>query len=139
MKRKVCEGRISSKFGFRTHPISGVVGSFHNGVDISCQVGTPIYAPVDCIIEQDKFDPAGGRTLIIRDVRTSDRYGFGHLNEILYNVGQKVERGCIIAKSGNTGNSTGPHLHYTYATGGQWNEGICTGHEWKNPPIEFEL
>lgn len=139
MKKKVCEGRISSKFGFRTHPISGVTGSFHNGVDISCPVGTPIYAPVNCIIEQDKFDSAGGRTLIIRDVRTSDRYGFGHLNEIMYNVGQKVESGCIIAKSGNTGNSTGPHLHYTYATGGRWNGGICTGHEWKNPPIEFEL
>lgn len=142
MKKKVCDGRISSPYGLRINPKTKVAGSMHEGVDIACPVNTPIYTPVNCMIEQEYFHKDGGLTLVIRDIINNDRYAFCHLNAVMYNRGQKVEKGCIIAKSGNTGlSTTGAHLHFTYATGGTWSNGVCHNFKRVDPTekIEFEI
>ncbi|MDP3399112.1 MAG: M23 family metallopeptidase [Bacteroidales bacterium] len=140
MKKKVCEGRISSPFGERIHPVTKVK-SFHNGVDISTPIGTPVFTPVNAFVVQVYNHEAGGKTIILKDIQNGDRYGFCHLAEQLVKVGEIISKGTLIAKSGNTGRSTGPHLHFSYATGGKWVIGNCTGFTYKNPvsKIEFQL
>lgn len=140
MKKKVCEGVITSRFGKRIHPVTKIE-SFHNGVDIACPRNTPVLSPVPGKIESVYMHPTGGLTLIFRDVKNNDRYGFCHLNEVCYNQGQVVDSGIMIAKSGNTGRSTGPHLHFSYATGGTWSGGVCSGFTYSDPTkkIEFDV
>lgn len=144
MKKKVCEGRISSKFGTRKDPITKKAGAFHGGVDIACPIGTPVYSPVVAIVMQVYTDTqfGGGKTIILRDVENNDRYGFCHLSEQLVKAGMKIPKGFLLAKSGNTGlHSTGAHLHFTYATGGTWSNGVCRNFKRVDPTekIEFEL
>ena len=140
MKRKVCEGRISSLFGERIHPVTKIK-SFHNGVDIAAPVGTPVHTPVDAYIAQVYDHAIGGKTIVLKDVLSGDRYGFCHLSRQLVTAGKTVPKGTIIAASGNTGRSTGPHLHFSYATRGKWIGGNCTGFIYQNPvqKIEFEV
>lgn len=138
MKKKVCEGRISSPFGERVHPVTGVK-SFHNGVDISAPIGTPVYTPVNAYVAQVYDHTTGGKTIILKDVQNGDRYGFCHLAEQLVKTGETIPKGSIIAKSGNTGRSTGPHLHFSYSTGGKWIGGICTGFNYQNPISKMEF
>ena len=137
---KVCEGRISSPFGERIHPVTKMKSS-HNGVDIATPVGTPVYSPVDALVAQVYDHSTGGKTIILKDVKSGDRFGFCHLAVQLVKSGETISKGYMIAKSGNTGRSTGPHLHYSYATGGRWIGGNCTGFSYHNPvqKIEFEL
>ena len=140
MKRKVCEGRISSLFGERIHPVTKIK-SFHNGVDIAAPVGTPVYTPVDAYIAQVYDHAIGGKTIILKDINSNDRFGFCHLAQQLVKAGQTVPKGTMIAQSGNTGRSTGPHLHFSHGTGGRWVNNICTGHTYQDPTskIEFEI
>lgn len=139
MKRKVCEGVITSKFGNRIHPVTGQPSSFHNGVDIACPRNTPVYSPVRAKIEKVYMHELGGLTVVLRDLRNNDRYAFCHLNEACYNAGQTVAQGIQIAKSGNTGQSTGPHLHFSYASGGTWSGGICSGFTYSDPTNKIEF
>lgn len=139
MKRKVCEGVITSKFGNRIHPVTGQPSSFHNGVDIACPRNTPVYSPVRAKIEKVYMHELGGLTVVLRDLRNNDRYAFCHLNETCYNAGQTVAQGIQIAKSGNTGRSTGPHLHFSYASGGTWSGGICSGFTYSDPTNKIEF
>lgn len=140
MKKKVCEGRISSGFGMRIHPITRAT-SFHNGIDISCPVGTGVYTPVAAYVAQVYNHETGGRTIVLRDLKTNDRYGFCHLSLQKVDVGQIIPAGYMIALSGNTGRSSGPHLHFSYATGGKWNGNICINYSYQDPTekIEFEV
>ncbi len=105
--------RISSHFNPRRfHPITGRVAP-HRGVDFSMPVGTPILAVGDGEVVVAKYDSAAGYYLTIRHGRQySTRYM--HLKKILVKQGDKVKRGDRIALSGNTGRSTGPHLHYEF-------------------------
>lgn len=139
---KVCEGRISSKFGTRKDPITQKAGAFHGGVDIACPIGTPVYSPVVAIVMQVYTDTqfGGGKTIILRDVENNDRYGFCHLSEQLVKAGMKIPKGFLFAKSGNTGlHSTGAHLHFSYATGGYWKEGIYYKFDRKDPTSKIEI
>lgn len=140
MKKKVCEGRISSPFGERIHPVTRVK-SFHNGVDISAPIGTPVYTPVNAYVAQVYDHTTGGKTIILKDVQNGDRYGFCHLSLQKVGVGQIIPAGYMIALSGNTGRSSGPHLHFSYATGGKWNGNICINYSYQDPKekIEFEV
>lgn len=140
MKKKVCEGRISSQFGERIHPVT-LARSFHNGVDISAPIGTPVYTPIDAYVAQVYNHETGGKTIILKDIISGDRYGFCHLADQLVKPGETVAKGTMIAKSGNTGRSTGPHLHFSHSTGGRWIGGNCTGFTYQNPTkkIEFEV
>lgn len=107
---KPLPGEITSGFGMRMHPILHYM-RMHDGIDILANVGSPVRATGDGIVQFVGHD--GGYGLMVRI-----NHGFGyktayaHLSKILVKRGQKVKRGQVIAKSGDTGLSTGPHLHY---------------------------
>ncbi len=103
-------GRITTRFGYRTHPITKK-RDFHRGLDIANDKGTPIYAAADGVIKS-----AARKRLIGKMIEVDHGYGYktvyGHLDEYLVKPGDKVKKGQIIGLMGNTGRSTGPHLHY---------------------------
>ncbi|MBN4050015.1 M23 family metallopeptidase [Nitrospira defluvii] len=103
-------GWLTSSFGKRISPFSGRLAN-HNGIDIAARPGTPIIAPASGVVTYSKFNGGFGRFL-----KLNHGYGvvthYGHLSKVDVKVGQKVKRGDVIAYVGNTGLSTGPHLHY---------------------------
>lgn len=110
------KGKITSKFGNRTHPITGVK-SGHNGVDIAVPIGTAVISPADGKVTSVYFNSAGGNQLIVEHTN-GFRTGYAHLKSAAVAVGARVKQGQIIAYSGNTGASTGPHLHLTLRKNG---------------------
>lgn len=104
------EGMVTCGFGPRVNPFTGRE-EFHTGIDISNRLGTPIIAPADGRVEKVWSDPFLGLA-----IKIDHGYGietiYGHLDAVLVKPGQKVKRGEKIALMGNTGRSTGPHLHY---------------------------
>lgn len=135
---KIIEGHITSPFGWRKHPLTNMQ-TFHNGIDIAAPIGTEIVSPVEGIIKQTYTHSAGGLTLILSDKSGKKRFGFCHLSKIFFPSGTPVTRGSLLALSGNTGNTTGPHLHFTAKEGGQWHEEQYTGGQWVNPAKYLEL
>ncbi|CAN2039675.1 murein DD-endopeptidase [Candidatus Magnetomoraceae bacterium gMMP-15] len=103
-------GWVSSNFGYRTSPFTGKK-EFHGGLDIANHEGTKIMAPANGIVAFAGRKGAYGNMIAI-----DHGYGiltrYGHLKETLVKTGTKVKRGDIIALMGNTGRSTGPHVHY---------------------------
>lgn len=101
---------ISSMFGYRMHPILKR-RRMHEGLDFTAPIGTPVYAPADGTVESTGYEGGLGRCLKIR-------HGFGyvtlygHLSKINVEQGAKVKRGELVALIGNSGLSSGPHLHY---------------------------
>lgn len=107
--------KVSSPFGNRIHPISKV-SKFHNGIDIPAPPKTPIYSPIDGEVVLNSYHSAGGNQIIIKN--GDIRFGFAHLFEKpILQVGDKVKKGQQIGMIGNTGLSTGPHLHFTMKIG----------------------
>ena len=100
----------ASGYGMRIDPIYKTA-KFHNGMDFSANIGTPVYATGDGVIKKAGWQSGYGKIIIVS-------HGFGyetwyaHLNKYNVRVGQKVVRGEVIGEVGNTGKSTGPHLHY---------------------------
>ncbi len=128
-------GRITSPFGNRVHPITKEKNKFHNGVDIKASIGTDVVAPSSGVIKQVYNHEIGGKTIIMQvgDVR----YGFCHLDSYSRHVGEYVAEGDIIATSGNSGRSTGAHLHFSVKTGGRWFAGEYLGGDWVDPETLF--
>jgi murein DD-endopeptidase MepM/ murein hydrolase activator NlpD len=88
----------------------------HKGIDYALPLGTPVLAAADGIVEKAGVDSTGyGNVIIIRHL-WNDGTVYAHLRNWSVQVGQKVKAGEIIGYSGNTGNSTGPHLHFEYRT-----------------------
>ena len=104
-----CEGRISSPFGKRQHPISGQ-GDFHNGIDIAAPLGTEIKAIESGVIEKCEYNQYSGNFVVIRH-NDSTTSSYAHMARADVSVGQEVSKGDIIGIVGSTGSSTGPHLH----------------------------
>ena len=104
-------GRITSKFGKRKAPIAGA-STYHNGVDIAVPAGTEIKSPWDGTVLQTYSNDAGGRQMIVTHTN-GYRTGYAHLSAFRARAGQQVKAGDTICLSGNTGRSTGPHLHFT--------------------------
>ena len=102
---------ITSPYGDRIHPIHKVV-KFHNGIDISSSVGTPLMAPDDATVIKSYSNSTGGKQIILEHPN-GFKTGYAHLNDTLVKVGDQIKRGDIFAHTGNTGASTGPHLHFT--------------------------
>ncbi|MCD6581668.1 MAG: peptidoglycan DD-metalloendopeptidase family protein [Desulfuromusa sp.] len=103
--------RITSPFNLaRHHPITKRI-SPHKGVDFGMSVGTPIYSTGDGVVTRVKNHPYAGKYI---EIQHEGRYltRYMHLSRITVKRGEKVKRGERIALSGNTGRSTGPHLHY---------------------------
>ena len=110
--------RVSSPFNpRRLHPITKRVRP-HNGVDFGIPSGTPVIAPSDGVVEHVAFQAHGaGRYIKIRHGHITTVYM--HLSKSLVKPGQTVRKGERIALSGNTGGSTGPHLHYEFHINGR--------------------
>jgi murein DD-endopeptidase MepM/ murein hydrolase activator NlpD len=107
---KALHGRITSPFGMRKHPITGMY-KMHTGVDIAAAKGTPIKAAASGVVEKASWNSVYGNQVIINHgggVTTM----YGHCERLLVQVGQVVKEGDQIATVGSTGNSTGPHLHF---------------------------
>lgn len=102
--------RISSKFGMRTHPITGVY-KLHTGTDISAPMGANFIAANDGIVTKAEYNGAYGNMVII-DHGGGVSTLYAHGSEILVQVGQAVKRGEPVLKVGSTGYSTGPHAHF---------------------------
>lgn len=110
--------KISSPFNPRRfHPVTRRIAP-HKGVDFSVSIGTPVIAPADGVVEHIAYQ-AGGAGRYIK-LRHSGQYTtvYMHLSKPLVKVGQSVKKGDRIALSGNTGRSTGPHLHYEFHING---------------------
>ncbi len=103
--------RLSSNFNpRRLHPVTGRV-SPHNGTDFAMPIGTPITAPANGRVERVGNHHAAGRYIVVRH-DNGYRTRYLHLSQPLVSQGERVTMGERIALSGNTGRSTGPHLHY---------------------------
>ncbi|MBC7100009.1 M23 family metallopeptidase, partial [Candidatus Bipolaricaulota bacterium] len=103
-------GTISSSFGPRIHPIYGVP-SFHTGIDIAVPEGTPVRAAAGGTVTFSGWQEGFGLLVVIDHENGYETY-YGHLSRLLVAPGQSVSAGETIALSGNTGLSTGPHLHF---------------------------
>lgn len=101
---------ISSHFGWRIGPISGKQ-EFHEGLDIGVWYNTPVLATADGIVKFAGWMNGYGWVIII-DHGFGFETRYGHLNRMKVRKGKAVKRGQVIALSGNSGSSTGPHLHY---------------------------
>jgi hypothetical protein len=118
---KPATGRISSKFGYRNHPIYGT-RKLHKGVDIACSVGTNVIAPTNGIITLAQFSQTAGNWMHLQH-DDGQKSVFMHLSQFNKKVGDRVNKGELIALTGNTGASKGPHLHYEiYDNGGNPND-----------------
>jgi murein DD-endopeptidase MepM/ murein hydrolase activator NlpD len=112
-----------SPYGWRVHPITGR-RKFHHGVDVALPVGTPLTAPADGVVVKKGNGPSGGVTLILKheDNRHTVYY---HLQKPSHLAkGATVKRGDLIAYSGNTGASTGPHLHFEVRKSARWGDTV---------------
>ena len=108
--RPIAGGYLNSNFGYRKDPLNDKV-RFHYGQDITINSGEVVLAPADGTVKEARYRGGYGNV-----VKIDHGYGystlFGHLSTFNVKKGQKVKRGNIIGKSGNSGRSTAPHLHY---------------------------
>lgn len=102
--------RLSSPFGHREDPVYGGA-EYHAGQDFATDRGTPVYATGDGVVESSRYSPGYGNELVI-----NHGYGYktryAHLKQFFVREGMKVKRGEKVGEVGNTGKTTGPHLHY---------------------------
>jgi murein DD-endopeptidase MepM/ murein hydrolase activator NlpD len=111
-----CDGWVSSRFGYRVSPFTGR-REFHGAFDIANREGTPIVAPANGVVTY-----AGKKRLLGNYVVIDHGYGlvssYGHLAKMNVKRGENVSRGDLIAQMGNSGRSTGPHVHYVIKLNG---------------------
>jgi len=110
------KGWLTSTFGSRTSPFTGT-REFHKGLDIATRSGTPVIAPADGTVVYVAREGGYGLTVIL-DHGYGIRTQYGHLDGVDVKVGRRVKRGETFAKVGNSGRSTGPHLHYEVMANG---------------------
>ena len=112
---------FSSGFGYRSHPLTGKP-QFHNGLDIAAASGTPVIAAADGVITEMTKDPFFGNMIVIEHQASQMKTLYGHLKKHAdgLQVGHEVERDDIIGYVGNSGRSTGTHLHYGVYAKGRW-------------------
>lgn len=105
------EIKVTSHFNpQRRHPVTHRI-SPHNGVDFKANIGTPVYAPADGVVTFSGYQRAAGYYVIVRHANNYSTV-YMHLSKSEVKKGEKVIVGQVIARSGNTGRTTGPHLHY---------------------------
>jgi murein DD-endopeptidase MepM/ murein hydrolase activator NlpD len=112
------EGEIASPFGYRNNPFGGRSDEFHNGVDFAVNYGTPVVATAAGTVIFADWDPVYGRKVEI-DHGSELVTFYGHNSKLTVKQGDTVQKGEIIAYSGNSGRSTGAHLHYGALDHGQ--------------------
>ena len=103
--------RLSSSFGYRKDPINGR-SAMHRGVDFAMKPGNPVYATGDGVIESVKFEFFGYGNQVVVDHGFGYKTRYAHLKAVGVVEGMKIKRGECLGQSGNSGKSSGPHLHY---------------------------
>jgi murein DD-endopeptidase MepM/ murein hydrolase activator NlpD len=110
--------RVGSGFGMRLHPIYGDF-RMHTGIDLNAPEGVPIYATGNGVVESSEWESGYGYAVVINH-GFGYKTRYGHCSKLIARAGQQVVRGQEIAKVGNTGASTGPHVHYEVIIKGQF-------------------
>jgi len=110
--------RLSSYFGYRIDPFYKVM-KFHEGVDFTAPLGTDVFATGNGRVKSIERTRSGYGLMVIIDHGYGYSTAYAHLSKTNVKVGQQVTRGMVIAKVGNTGKSTSPHLHYEVRKGGK--------------------
>lgn len=117
--------RVTSPFGWRRHPITGEAQSKHNGIDIAKSGTRPILAAADGVVRRSYTSTSYGETIMIEHTINGDTWEtvYAHMreNSRRFKDGQRVKQGDVIGQMGDTGNSTGQHLHFELHKGGLWN------------------
>ena len=111
-------GQVTSGYGYRPDPISGNT-LFHEGLDIANAIGTPVFSTADGIVREAGVLQLFGNAVIIGHPESGVETVFGHLSKYSVLSHQTVKRGDLIGFVGNSGKSTGPHLHYEVRKQGQ--------------------
>ena len=129
--------RLISGYGMRIHPIYKTM-RMHTGVDFTAPIGTPIYATGNGVIVRAERNNYGYGRMVVIDHGYGYETLYAHMSEINVRRGQKVQRGEVIGKVGNTGTSTAPHLHYEIHRNGR---AVNPVHYFYNDltPEEFEI
>ena len=109
-------GWVTSDFSVRLDPYTGE-RVMHEGIDVAAGLGTPVRAPSDGTVVFSGLEGGYGHVLVI-DHGYGLKTRYGHLSRIDVKVGEKVKRGQFVAAVGNSGRSTGPHLHYEVRVNG---------------------
>lgn len=102
---------LSSPYGWRTHPITEKK-AFHDGVDLACAEGTPIYAAMDGCVVYTLYSTSGGNMVRLRHADGVETV-YCHMQYTFVRDGEQVTAGQLIGTAGSTGNATGPHLHFS--------------------------
>lgn len=110
--------QITSAYGARIHPVTGN-RSVHKGLDFSAAVGTTVFSPAAGTVESVWSDATCGNGLKIAHSNGYETV-YCHLNKSLVAAGDRVGAGCAVAETGNTGRTTGPHLHYGIKYNGEY-------------------
>lgn len=105
------QGRLTSGFGRRSDPFNHRP-AFHAGIDLKGSIGQKIKATADGIVTTSSYDKNGFGNLVVLRHGNGYETVFGHMSKRLVKKGERVQRGQVIGLMGNTGRSTGPHLHY---------------------------
>ena len=116
------DGRLSSGFGMRVHPLSGRK-LLHSGIDLSAEKGTPVHATADGIVSFSGWSRGNGNIVVVEHGHGFSTV-YAHNAKNLTKVGQTVRRGQQISTTGSSGVSTGPHVHYEV-----WKNGKCVNPE----------
>ena len=109
-------GVITSDYGYRMHPIDEEI-KFHYGTDIAAEIGTPVFAFADGVVDFIGESPAYGQYIQLRHDGGVTTF-YAHCSKLCAKKGQKVSIGDTIAKVGQSGNTTGPHLHFEIRVNG---------------------
>ncbi len=110
-------GRISSPFGFRSNPFTGL-RTFHSAVDIVVNIGSSVTATSDGRVADTGYNSVFGNYIILKH-DSGYQSLYAHLSKITVKEGSYISKGSVIGLSGNTGQSTGPHLHFSLFKNGQ--------------------
>ncbi len=106
------KGWVTSEFGYRHSPYGGEQREFHKGMDIACRIGNEVHSPADGIVSEVTNRPEMGNYVVIDHMKGMST-GYAHLLRSAVTEGKRVKRGDVIGYVGNSGRSTGSHLHYT--------------------------
>ncbi len=112
------EGKITSDFGYRRNPFTGRTSEYHSGVDIRGKMRDTVRATANGVVAFAGYNKGYGNFVIIQHEKELQTV-YGHLHSISVKRGEKIESGQMIGKLGNTGRSTGAHLHYEMRKNGK--------------------
>lgn len=117
-------GKVTSNFGYRTHPVTGEKNSYHGGMDIGNPNGTKVTANITGKViasgdaKKNGYDSSYGNIVVVQD-GSGNKHIYAHLSSANAKIGSTVQTGALLGAVGSTGRSTGNHLHYEVKSGGK--------------------